>query len=49
MSGIDPRIAEAVARLPDYLGGHVLVSAAAIFAAGVLYFRQTERVFADVA
>ncbi|RIK46429.1 MAG: phosphate ABC transporter permease [Chloroflexi bacterium] len=26
-----------------------LVSAAAIFAAGVLYFRQTERVFADVA
>jgi len=26
----DPRIAEALARLPDYLGGHVLVSVLAL-------------------
>lgn len=30
MSGIDPRIADAVARLPDYLGQHILVSAVAL-------------------
>ncbi len=26
----DPRVAEAFARLPDYLGGHVLISATAL-------------------
>jgi osmoprotectant transport system substrate-binding protein/osmoprotectant transport system permease protein len=30
MSGVDPRIAEALARLPDYLGNHVLVSVTAL-------------------
>ncbi|MBI3435274.1 MAG: ABC transporter permease/substrate-binding protein [Proteobacteria bacterium] len=30
MTMLDPRIADAVARLPDYLSGHVLVSAAAL-------------------
>lgn len=37
------------APMPWDLIGPGLVSAAAIFAAGVLYFRRTERVFADVA
>src|SRR5947209_5078268 len=30
MNALDPRIAEAFARLPDYLGGHVLVSMSAL-------------------
>ena len=30
MSGLDPRFAEALARLPDYLGSHVLVSVSAL-------------------
>ena len=30
IAGLDPRIADALARLPDYLGGHVLVSVAAL-------------------
>jgi osmoprotectant transport system permease protein len=30
MSGLDPRIAEALARLPDYLSSHVLVSVSAL-------------------
>jgi osmoprotectant transport system permease protein len=30
MSALDPRIAEALARLPDYLGSHVAVSASAL-------------------
>jgi len=30
MSALDPRIADALARLPDYLSGHVLVSIAAL-------------------
>jgi glycine betaine/choline ABC-type transport system substrate-binding protein/ABC-type proline/glycine betaine transport system permease subunit len=30
MKALDPRIADALARLPDYLGGHVLVSIAAL-------------------
>jgi osmoprotectant transport system permease protein len=30
MNGLDPRIADALAHLPDYLGGHVLVSIAAL-------------------
>lgn len=30
MNGLDPRIADALGRLPDYLGGHVLVSLAAL-------------------
>ncbi len=30
MSSLDPRIAEALAHLPDYLGSHVLVSASAL-------------------
>ena len=30
MSGLDPRIADALARLPDYLGNHVIVSLTAL-------------------
>ena len=30
MSGLDPRIADALARLPDYLGSHVIVSLTAL-------------------
>ena len=30
MSGLDPRIDDALARLPDYLGSHVLVSVSAL-------------------
>jgi len=30
MSGLDPRLTDALARLPDYLGGHVKVSLAAL-------------------
>jgi ABC-type proline/glycine betaine transport system permease subunit len=30
MSGLDPRIYDALARLPDYLGSHVLVSVSAL-------------------
>ncbi len=30
MTGLDPRVAEALARLPDYLGSHVLVSMTAL-------------------
>jgi osmoprotectant transport system permease protein len=30
MTGLDPRVAEALARLPDYLGNHVLVSMTAL-------------------
>ncbi len=30
MTGLDPRISEALARLPDYLGSHVKVSITAL-------------------
>jgi len=30
MTAMDPRVAEALARLPDYLGSHVLVSMTAL-------------------
>src|SRR5712691_2852600 len=39
MSGLDPRIYDALARLPDYLGSHVLVSVSAL-ALGLVSIRR---------